>query len=106
MAANKGLQFEWALLYYAKENISEEELNNNDKIIMNKAKQKMGTSVLQDAKKVIDEISSRLGNNNRDKVWRSFKKVSGGTPEPKADIYFKIGNTDYNCSVKYGPSYQ
>ena len=28
MAVNKGLQFEWALLYYAKENISEEELNN------------------------------------------------------------------------------
>ena len=110
MALTKGNQFEWALLYYAKENISEEDRTLGDIQIMKPVQEKMklvtDRTVQIKAEEVINNISAKIKPNDRVKAWRSFKKVSGGTLEPKADIYFKIGSKEYNCSVKYGPSYQ
>jgi len=108
--ANKGLQYEWALLYYVKDMIVDK--TPTDIAEMNEAKLKMGGNyeVIQSAQKMITkildtEMSGILNPITKNDVWKSFTKLSGGD-EPKTDIYFKIGIKEYKCSVKYGPNYQ
>ena len=104
--ANKGLQFEHAVMYVAMSRI----LQRNAEQESNFADAANRWSLIpSDIKEKAEEIVLDLapnGESNRQDYFRSFKKMSGGGEEPKTDILFKIGNKKYKCSMKWGKSYQ
>ena len=108
--ANKGLQFEWAILYEAKRRLNASEMSADDKSLLKQSKDKRGNdkAVLNSASKMMKHIESLVPNNQTAKkaCWKSFVKVSGGGAEPKTDILFKIGSKKYKCSMKYGKDIQ
>lgn len=104
--ANKGLQFEHAVMYAATSRIvqrSGDEENN----FVDAASRWQG--IPQDIKDKAEEIVLKMAPNGdlaRQKYFKSFKKMSGGGEEPKTDILFKVGNKKYKCSMKWGKSFQ
>ena len=106
--ANRGLQFEWAILYEAKNRLTAAERTPADNALMTLSKRNRGSSqeVLEAATKMIKVINDMATARERKKTWQSFVKVSGGGAEPKTDIMFKIGSKKYKCSMKFGKSIQ
>lgn len=104
--ANKGLQFEHAVMYVATSRI----LQRNAEQESNFADAANRWSLIPaDIKKKAEDIVLELapnGERNRQDYFGSFKKMSGGGEEPKTDILFKVGNKKYKCSMKWGKSYQ
>tara|TARA_R110000824_G_scaffold292565_4_gene480970 strand:+ start:9653 stop:10471 length:819 start_codon:yes stop_codon:yes gene_type:complete len=105
--ANKGLQFEWAILYEAKRRLNTSEMSVGDKTLLQQAKAKRGNdkAVLNAASKMTKHIEGLI-SGSKVATWKSFSKTSGGGAEPKTDILFKIGSKKYKCSMKYGTSVQ
>lgn len=104
--ANKGLQFEHAVMYVATSRILQKELEH-EKAFDEAAKQ--WDSIPQDIKNTAERIVLNMapsGDADRQKYFKSFKKMSGGGEEPKTDILFKVGPKKYKCSMKWGKSYQ
>ena len=106
--ANRGLQFEWAILYEAKNRLTAAERTPADNALMTLSKRNRGSAqeVLEAATKMIKVINDMATARERKKTWQSFVKVSGGGAEPKTDIMFKIGSKKYKCSMKFGKSIQ
>ncbi len=104
--ANKGLQFEHAVMYAATSKI------------VNKSKQNQKdyddaasryTSIPKNIKDKAEEIVEKMAPrtlNSRQTYYKSFRKMSGGGEEPKTDIMFESGGTTYKCSMKWGKAYQ
>ena len=112
MAADKGKQFEYAIMIAALSRLPKEMMVNSIKtayadLMIKTAK---GTSIEKDvkqaARKMIDEIEPQTGRNN---FYKSFKQLGGGAGgggEPKTDILFVLSGKKYKCSLKWGDKYQ
>jgi hypothetical protein len=104
--ANKGLQFEHAVMYVATSRIIQRDRQQEAEF---KSAATQWTSIPQDIKNTAEKIVLDLAPNTepqRENYFKSFKKMSGGGEEPKTDILFKIGTKKYKCSMKWGKSYQ
>ena len=104
--ANKGLQFEHAVMYVATSRIIQRDRQQESEF---KSAATQWTSIPQDIKNTAEKIVLDLAPNTepqRENYFKSFKKMSGGGEEPKTDILFKIGTKKYKCSMKWGKSYQ
>ena len=106
--ANKGLQFEHAVMYSATSKIINKNADNQKDY--EDAAGRIN-SIPNDIRSTADRIVESMapqGNNveARQKYYQSFQKMSGGGEEPKTDIMFKSGGTTYRCSMKWGKSYQ
>lgn len=105
--ANKGLQFEDAVMYVAKARIVDKR-SREDEAEFNRASLKWNAipnDIKTTAEKVIDSILPR-NPVDQQTFFKSFKKMSGGGEEPKTDIKFMIGTKKYKCSMKWGKSFQ
>lgn len=104
--ANKGLQFEHAVMYVATSKIiNKTAQNQKDYEDASGRWNSIPNDIKATAERVVDSIApSDL--NARQEFYKSFKKMSGGGEEPKTDIMFKSGGTTYRCSMKWGKSYQ
>ena len=105
--ANKGLQFEDAVMYVAKARIVDKR-SREDEAEFNRAALKWD-SIPNDIKTTAEKIiNSVLPRNIADQqtFFKSFKKMSGGGEEPKTDIKFMLGTKKYKCSMKWGKSFQ
>jgi hypothetical protein len=104
--ANKGLQFEHAVMYVVTSRIIQKE-QDHQKYFDDAAKH--WEAIPQDIKSTAEKIVLDMapsGDTDRQKYFKSFKKMSGGGEEPKTDILFKVGSKKYKCSMKWGKSYQ
>ena len=104
--ANKGLQFEHAVMYSAMSRVTNKTAEHQK--AFETAAAQYGP-IGADIKKVAETIveSYKTGNLNTDQEYfRSYKKMSGGGEEPKTDIMFKAGGKTYKCSMKWGKSFQ
>jgi hypothetical protein len=104
--ANKGLQFEHAVMYVATSRIIEK--NREQEAEFKSASSQWATipqNIKDTAEKIVLDIAPST-EQQRQNYFKSFKKMSGGGEEPKTDILFKIGNKKYKCSMKWGKSYQ
>jgi len=105
--ANKGLQFEDAVMYVAKARIVDKR-SREDEAEFNRASLKWNAipnDIKTTAEKIIDSILPR-NPVDQQTFFKSFKKMSGGGEEPKTDIKFMIGTKKYKCSMKWGKSFQ
>jgi hypothetical protein len=103
--ANKGLQFEHAVMYVAKSRIVARD-TDDEKDFNDAASQ--WSSIPQDIKKTAEKIVldfAPSGEDAKQKYFSSFRKMSGGE-EPKTDILFVKGSQKYRCSMKWGKSFQ
>lgn len=106
IVANKGLQFEHAVMYVATSRIA-----NRDRQQERDFKDAAGRwdGIPNDIKGKAEEIVLDMapsGTQNQQDYFKSFQKMSGGGEEPKTDIMFKSGATTYKCSMKWGKSFQ
>jgi|TARA_R100000005_G_C4932827_1_gene160960 hypothetical protein len=104
--ANKGLQFEHAVMYVATSRITDR--NSEQESDFNDAAGRW-SSIPKDIKDTAEKIVLDMapsGDSQRQKYFGSFRKMSGGGEEPKTDILFMIGGKKYKCSMKWGKSYQ
>lgn len=104
--ANKGLQFEHAVMYVATSRIIDR--NSEQESEFNSAVKQWG-GIPQNIKDTAERIVLGMApptEPQRQNYFKSFKKMSGGGEEPKTDILFKIGTKKYKCSMKWGKSYQ
>ena len=105
--ANKGLQFEHAVMYAATSRINEPRTREQEKFFTEAAKK--WNDIPQDIKDKATELVTDMaprGVADKQKYYGSFKKMSGGGTEPKTDIMFKKGGKTYKCSMKWGDSFQ
>ena len=105
--ANKGLQFEDAVMYVAKDRITEAR-SREDEAEYKRASLKwdaIPSNIKTTAEKIIDGILPR-NPVDQQTFYKSLKKMSGGGEEPKTDIKFMIGTKKYKCSMKWGKSFQ
>ena len=106
--ANKGLQFEHAVMYSATSRIINKS-SQNQKDFEDASGRISGipNDIRSAADKIVESMAP-TGNNieARQKYYQSFQKMSGGGEEPKTDIMFKSGGKTYKCSMKWGKSYQ
>ena len=106
MAQDQGTQFEWCVLHTAysrltnPEVLSSTQLKTKEKALTNW--DKANTTVQNHAKNVIDKLVPSSPNESLN-FYRSFEKMGSGS---KSDIVFYKGNTLYQCSMKYGDSFQ
>lgn len=105
--ANKGLQFEDAVMYVSKARIVGQR-SREDEAAFTRAASKWDAipkDIKETAEKIIDSV---LPRNQIDQqiFFKSFKKMSGGGEEPKTDVMFTLGSTKYKCSMKWGKSFQ
>ena len=111
MAADKGKQFEYAVMLAAYGRITEEltgEVKSTFDTIMRNTNN--GTTIDDAVMKAARETMDRLepGTNKLD-FYKSFRQLGGGAGgggEPKTDILYKIGGTKYRVSMKWGDKYQ
>ena len=106
MAQDQGTQFEWCVLHTAysrltnPEVLSSTQLTTKEKALTNW--DKSNTTVRNHAKNVIDKLAPSSTNESL-KFYSSFEKMGSGS---KSDIVFYKGSTLYQCSMKYGDSFQ
>lgn len=106
MAQDQGTQFEWCVLHTAysrltnPEVLSSTQLKTKEKALTNW--DKANSTVRNHAKNVIDKLVPSSPNESLN-FYRSFEKMGSGS---KSDIVFYKGNTLYQCSMKYGDSFQ
>ena len=106
MAQDQGTQFEWCVLHTAysrltnPEVLSSTQLTTKEKALTNW--DKANSTVQKHAKNVIDKLVPSSPNESLN-FYRSFEKMGSGS---KSDIVFYKGNTLYQCSMKYGDSFQ
>ena len=104
--ANKGLQFEHAVMYVATSRIiSREGSNQSDFEDAAKRWDSIPNDIKTTAEKIVMDMAP-IDADSRQNYFKSFKKMSGGGEEPKTDILFLVGNKKYKCSMKWGKSYQ
>lgn len=104
--ANKGLQFEHAVMYVATSRIIGRTKEQEEDF--NSASQQW-SSIPQNIKDTAEKIVLDMAPTTepqRQNYFKSFKKMSGGGEEPKTDILFIKGGKKYKCSMKWGKSYQ
>ena len=106
MAQDQGTQFEWCVLHTAysrltnPEVLSSTQLKTKEKALTNW--DKANSTVQNHAKNVIDKLVPSSPNESVN-FYRSFEKMGSGS---KSDIVFYKGSTLYQCSMKYGDSFQ
>ena len=106
MAQDQGTQFEWCVLHTAysrlnnPEVLSSTQLTTKEKALTNW--DKANTTVRNHAKNVIDKLVPSSPNESLN-FYKSFEKMGSGS---KSDIVFYKGSTLYQCSMKYGDSFQ
>lgn len=106
MAQDQGTQFEWCVLHTAysrltnPEVLSSTQLKTKEKALTNW--DKANTTVRNHAKNVIDKLVPSSPNESLN-FYKSFEKMGSGS---KSDIVFYKGSTLYQCSMKYGDSFQ
>lgn len=104
--ANKGLQFEHAVMYVAKSRIVSR--NNDDEKDFLDASEKWSTipdEIKRTAEKIVIDFGPKSIKNQQE-YFKSFRKMSGGGEEPKTDILFVKDGIKYKCSMKWGKSFQ
>lgn len=105
--ANKGLQFEHAVMYVATSRVTKPRPREIEDAYKDAAAQ--WSSIPADIKSKAEEIVMGIAPqdlNQQQAFFRSFKKMSGGGEEPKTDIMFTVNNKKYKCSMKWGKSFQ
>ena len=106
MAQDQGTQFEWCVLHTAysrltnPEVLSSTQLKTKEKALTNW--DKANSTVQNHAKNVIDKLVPSSPNESIN-FYKSFEKMGSGS---KSDIVFYKGSTLYQCSMKYGDSFQ
>ena len=106
MAQDQGTQFEWCVLHTAysrltnPEVLSSTQLTTKEKALTNW--DKANSTVQNHAKNVIDKLVPSSPNESLN-FYRSFEKMGSGS---KSDIVFYKGGKIYQCSMKYGDSFQ
>ena len=106
MAQDQGTQFEWCVLHTAysrltnPEVLSSTQLTTKEKALTNW--DKANSTVQNHAVNVIDKLAPS-STNEKLKFYASFQKMGSGS---KSDIVFYKGSTLYQCSMKYGDSFQ
>ena len=106
MAQDQGTQFEWCVLHTAysrltnPEVLSSTQLKTKEKALTNW--DKANSTVQNHAKNVIDKLVPSSPNESLN-FYKSFEKMGSGS---KSDIVFYKGSTLYQCSMKYGDSFQ
>ena len=106
MAQDQGTQFEWCVLHTAysrltnPEVLSSTQLKTKEKALTNL--DKANSTVQNHAKNVIDKLVPSSPNESLN-FYKSFEKMGSGS---KSDIVFYKGSTLYQCSMKYGDSFQ
>ena len=106
MAQDQGTQFEWCVLHTAysrltnPEVLSSTQLTTKEKALTNW--DKANSTVQNHAKNVIDKLAPSSPNESL-KFYASFEKMTSGS---KSDIVFYKGGKIYQCSMKYGDSFQ
>jgi len=113
MAADKGKQFEYAIMLAAYNRLPKPLPNevkgtyDNIMRVTNNGKA-IASDVKTAAKNMMDKIQPG-GDAARKKFYASFRQLGGGAGgggEPKTDIlFYKLGKK-YRCSLKWGDSYQ
>ena len=111
MAADKGKQFEYAVMLAAYGRINEEltgEVKRTFDTIMRNTNngQSIDPAVMKAARDTIDRIQPR---GDRLDFYKSFRQLGGGAGgggEPKTDILYKVGSKKYRVSMKWGDKYQ
>lgn len=106
--ANKGLQFEHAVMYHA--TVMVDNKSSDQQVAFEKAS-KAYASIPSDIKTKANELVQQYAPRSTDlrakqSYYSSFEKMSGGGEEPKTDIKFESGGTKYRCSMKWGKSFQ
>ena len=105
--ANKGLQFEHAVMYAATSRITGERTRQQEKFF--KEASKKWNDIPDEIKNKATELVTGLAprsTEDKQKYYGSFKKMSGGGTEPKTDIMFTKNGKTYKCSMKWGDSFQ
>ena len=105
--ANKGLQFEHAVMYIAKSRIVGTRSSQDQKDFDDAANQ--WNTIPQEIKTTAENIVLNFGPTDierQQEYFKSFKKMSGGGEEPKTDILFVKAGKKYKCSMKWGKSFQ
>ena len=105
--ANKGLQFEHAVMYAATSRITGERTRQQEKFF--KEASKKWNDIPDEIKNKATELVTGLAprsTEDKQKYYGSFKKMSGGGTEPKTDIMFTKNGKTYKCSMKRGDSFQ
>ena len=106
MAQDQGTQFEWCVLHTAysrltnPEVLSSTQLKTKEKALTNW--DKANSTVQNHAKNVIDKLVPSSPNESLN-FYKSCEKMGSGS---KSDIVFYKGSTLYQCSMKYGDSFQ
>ena len=102
---NKGLAFEHAVMYAATSRINTRDREQQKAFQEAAAKWPDIDKDIQDtATKIVLELAPRSATDKQ-RFYKSFKKMSGGT-EPKTDILFVKNGKKYKCSMKWGDSFQ
>ena len=99
--ANKGLQFEHAVMYHA--TVLVDNKSSDQQGAFEKAS-KAYTSIPSDIKTKANELVQQYAPRSTDlrakqSYYGSFEKMSGGGEEPKTDIKFESGGTTYRLSL-------
>ena len=111
MAADKGKQFEYAVMLAAYGRINEEltgEVKRTFDTIMRNTNngQSIDPAVMKAARDTMDRIQPR---GDRLDFYKSFRQLGGGAGgggEPKTDILYKVGSKNDRVSMKWGDKYQ
>lgn len=105
--ANKGLQFEHAVMYAATSRINEPRSREQEKFFTEAAKKwnDIPDEIKNKATELVTGLAPR-GVVDKQRYYGSFKKMSGGGTEPKTDIMFTKNGKTYKCSMKWGDSFQ
>ena len=111
MAADKGKQFEYAVMLAAYGRINEDltgEVKRTFDTIMRNTNngESIDPTVMKAARDTVDRIQPRV---DRLEFYKSFRQLGGGAGgggEPKTDILYKIGSKKYRVSMKWGDKYQ
>ena len=106
MAQDQGTQFEWCVLHTAYSRLTNPEVLSSTQLTTKEDAQtnwdKANSTVQNHAKNVIDKLAPSSPNESL-KFYSSFQKMGSGS---KSDIIFYKGGKLYQCSMKYGDSFQ
>ena len=106
--ANKGLQFEHAVMYHATVLIDNK--NADQQSAFEKASaaySNIPSNIRETANELVQKYAPRSTDlRAQQSYYSSYEKMSGGGEEPKTDIKFSSNGTTYKCSMKWGKSFQ
>ena len=107
MAQDQGTQFEWCVLHTAYSRLTNPEVLSSTQLTTKEDAQtnwnKANSTVKKDSVTVVDKLAKTLSTNDSLQFYKSFQKMGSGS---KSDIVFYRGSTLYQCSMKYGDSFQ